>query len=508
MVKSIVVVAIFFCSFGVKAKRFIVHYQNFKSQASTKNNAGAGTSVAIVEASSKSQVKGQFPIGTIVHVEEDILLKASLEPGEAGDGDTYYESQWHYYEKTGGIELPSAWDITTGKEDIVVAVVDTGIVEHPDLKENVLLGADLISDVGIANDGDGRDNDSSDPGDWIERGDSCFQGFENNSSWHGTHVAGTVSARSDNGMGVTGVSWQSKILPVRVLGKCGGWLSDIAEGIRWAAGGRVVGVSDNANPADVINLSLGGVGPCGATMQAAIDFAVSKGAVVIVAAGNDQQDLDFTSYVPANCRNVINVGASNRNSFRAFYSNYGQSIDVMAPGGDFSGNVFSTSNDGAKTPNRPSYKGLSGTSMAAPHVAGVVALMKSVAPNLFPAQIEDILKKTTKFLNCNREGGCGSGLVDAFSAINLARTTVPDGSFQGTEPINSNPEPVEDNRRLIASDDSDGGMCGSVAFVDGGKPPRGGLGAFFFSLCLGLLLSFLAKAPSGLRVKRLIAGVT
>lgn len=489
--KKIVVVAIIFFSFGLQAKRFIVHYQNFA--ASQSSGSFQKNSLSVVEAKSKEEAAKKIRVGRVQFVEEDILLQASLEPGDNGEEDNFYSSQWHYFERTGGIELPAAWDITTGNDSIVVAVVDTGMTNHPDLNDKIVPGADLISDIKIGNDGDARDNDPSDPGDWIDSNDSCFQGFNNNSSWHGTHVAGTVAAKSDNGLGVAGVSWGAKILPVRVLGKCGGWLSDIAEGIRWAAGGRVTGVSDNQNPADVINLSLGGVGTCGPTMQEAIDFAVSRGAVVVVAAGNDQRNLDFTSYVPANCRNVITVGASNRNSFRAFYSNYGSFIDVMAPGGDFSGNVFSTSNDGTNEPNRASYRGLNGTSMAAPHVAGVVALMKSVAPDLFPAQVKEILKTTTKFINCDREDGCGGGLIDAFEAVKRARITVPDGSFQGTEPIKPGPEPVEDNTRLIASEESDGGMCGSVAFVDGGKPPRGGLGAFLVSLMFGLFVGLILK---------------
>ncbi len=478
-------------SLSAQAKRFIVHHRAKNERGRAGSFAFTTEKRSIITGASEAAVKSLFSDEEVVSIEEDIILEATLEPGDVGSGDTFYNQQWHYFE-TSGIELPSAWDITTGSQDIVVAIVDTGMTNHPDLQSKVIQGADLVSESAMAGDGDGRDNDATDEGDWITFSDSCFQGMNRDSSWHGTHVAGTVAAHSDNGIGVTGVSWNSKILPVRVLGKCGGYLSDIADGVRWAAGGSVAGVTNNQNPADVINLSLGGRGNCTTTMQSAIDFAVSQGAVVVVASGNDDQNLDFSSYVPANCRNVINVGASNRSSNRSYFSNYGSSVDIMAPGGDFSASVFSTSNDGTTVANRASYRGMSGTSMAAPHVAGVVALIKSVAPNLFPAQIENIIKESAKFVNCDESNGCGAGMIDAYSALRLAEITVPDGSFQGTEPINPTPD-TPGAQRLIASDDG-GGMCGSVAFVEGGNPPKGGLGAFVLSLLLGLILSLVQKA--------------
>jgi serine protease len=412
---------------------------------------------------------------------------------DRGTEDTFYQSQWHYFEEEGGINLPSAWETTVGTSQVTVAVIDTGVLPHSELKEKLLPGADVISEVSMANDGDGRDQDARDSGDWVEAGDPCYSGREVSSTWHGTHVAGTIGAETANGVGVAGVAWGVRILPIRALGKCGGYVSDIADGIRWAAGGSVQGLGVNPHKADVINLSLGARGSCGPTMQAAIDFAVSQGAVVVVAAGNSYSNMDTTSYVPASCRNVITVGAGNRFAGRSYYSNYGSAVDVMAPGGDYNGTVFSTSNDGRRAPANDSYKGMMGTSMAAPHVAGVVALIKSIKPELFPPQIEDILKRTTKFFNCYQEDGCGSGLINAFAALEEALVTTPDSTFEGTEPISSAPVTPPENR-VVTYEEESGGMCGSVTFIDGGpKPPQGGLGAFLVSLILGLSVGLMKK---------------
>ncbi|MCF8059639.1 MAG: S8 family peptidase [Bacteriovoracaceae bacterium] len=472
-----------------RSKRFIVHYKTQK--ISTQGRVENLRQREILAANSAEEARRSFPLGAqnILEIEEDLILKPTLEPGDRGIEDSFYQSQWHYFNSDGGIELPLAWDKTVGSGDVVVAVVDTGILSHRDLQNKILPGADLISDSVMANDGGGRDTDATDTGDWVGPGDFCYSGRTSNSSWHGTHVAGTVGAETANGIGVAGVAWGVKILPVRVLGKCGGYLSDIADGIRWAAGGSVTGLPVNTNIADVINLSLGGAGACGSSIQSAIDFAVSRGSVVVVAAGNDQSNLNFSPYVPATCRNVITVGAGNRYAFRSFYSNYGDYVDVMAPGGDFDGQVFSTSNDGLKEAARDSYKNMMGTSMAAPHVAGVAALIKSLKRDLFPAQVEDILKRTTKYFNCTEQEGCGAGLINAFAALEVAESTLADGSFQGTEPISSFPDQPTGGR-VIAYEDDSGGMCGSVAFVDGPKPPKGGLGAFLISLALGLFLSF------------------
>ena len=201
----------------------------------------------------------------VEYVEVDRMLKPMATPN-----DPQYTNQWHYYEATGGLRLPTAWDTTTGT-GAVVAILDTGITSHPDLNANNLPGYDMITSATVANDGNGRDSNPADTGDATVRGE-CGPNqppVNRDSSWHGTHVAGTVAAVGNNNTGVTGVAYTAKLVNVRVLGKCGGFTSDIADGIIWAAGGSVAGVPNNANPADVINLSLGGSGACDATSQAA-----------------------------------------------------------------------------------------------------------------------------------------------------------------------------------------------------------------------------------------------
>ena len=206
----------------------------------------------------------------ILSVEEDVMMQHMASPN-----DPRYTDQWHYYEAIGDINAEQVWNTHTGA-GTVVAVIDTGYVYHSDLDANIIPGYDFISDVSVANDGDGRDADASDPGDWTGFFE-CGASFGRNSSWHGTHVAGTVAAQSNNNSGVAGVAYNAKVMPVRVLGKCGGLLSDITDAIVWASGGSVPGVPNTTTPADVINMSLGGSGACDATYQAAIDTAVANG---------------------------------------------------------------------------------------------------------------------------------------------------------------------------------------------------------------------------------------
>src|SRR5690606_34967652 len=268
------------------------------------------------------------------------------------------------------------WDVTNGA-GVVVAVLDTGITNHSDLNANVLPGYDFISDVNVAGDGNGRDSNAADPGD--------YQGGSS-SSWHGTHVAGTIAAVTNNNSGVAGVAFGAKIVPVRVLGRGGGYLSDIADGIVWAAGGSVGGVPGNPNPAEVINMSLGGAGSCSSSYQSAINSAVSRGTTVVVAAGNSNANV--SGYNPGNCSNVVSVASTDRAGARSSFSNYGSLIDVSAPGSD----IASTVNTGSTTPSTAGYSLMSGTSMAAPHVAGVAALIQSAAGgNLTPAEVEAVL---------------------------------------------------------------------------------------------------------------------
>ncbi|WHI47217.1 S8 family peptidase [Microbulbifer sp. VAAF005] len=351
----------------------------------------------------------------VEYAEPDLILKAVAVPN-----DPSYLNQWHYYESTGGLNLPSAWDTTAGN-GAVVAVLDTGYRPHADLAANILPGYDMIDDTFVSVDGDGRDSDATDPGDWYSSG-TCGDSSSSNSSWHGTHVAGTIAGVTNNNLGIAGVAYEAKIVPVRVLGRCGGYTSDIADGIIWGAGGSVSGLPANANPADVLNLSLGGSGSCGTTTQNAIDTARSLGATVVVAAGNS--NANASQFTPASCDGVISVAATNRSGGRAYYSNYGNVVDVAAPGGaqsfaNDSDGVLSTYNNGATDPGSDSYYYIQGTSMAAPHVAGAAALLYSVDPTLTPDEVESILTSTARSFPASCSS-CGSGIVDAAAAVALA----------------------------------------------------------------------------------------
>ncbi|HEX6304984.1 MAG TPA: S8 family serine peptidase [Anaerolineales bacterium] len=360
----------------------------------------------------------------VAYAEADAIMQHTALPN-----DPLYANQWHYFAPTAGnygINAPAAWDITTGAAGVVVAVIDTGITNHADLNGRTVPGYDFIGDVQVANDGDGRDSDAGDPGDWItpaENSSGYFAGCAiSDSSWHGTHTAGTVGAASNNGVGVAGVNWNSKILPVRVLGKCGGYTTDIVDAMRWAAGLNVPGVPDNPNPAKVLNLSLGGFGACDITYQNAINAINSAGATVAVSAGNST--LPASLFTPANCNGVITVAATNRNGGLAYYSNYGSTVEISAPGGaqntGYQDGVLSTLNTGLQGPVAGTYDYYQGTSMAAPHVSGVASLLYSLDPGLTPAQVLQILQDTATHFpsgsSCDTSD-CGSGIVNAGAAV-------------------------------------------------------------------------------------------
>jgi serine protease len=368
----------------------------------------------------------------VEYAEPDRMMKKMLTPN-----DTRYGEQWHYFENTGGLRANTAWDKSTGT-GVVVAVLDTGIRPHADLSGQTVAGYDFINDTFVSNDGNGRDSDPSDPGDAIAVGE-CGGGEPTQaqtSSWHGTHVAGTIAAKTNNSMGVAGVAYGAKVQAVRVLGKCGGYTSDIADAIIWASGGTVSGVPNNATPAKVINMSLGGGGACDTTSQNAINSARSRGTVVIVAAGNDNANASNSN--PANCAGVVTVAATNRQGGRAWYSNYGTVIDVAAPGGDTSvsgGGILSTLNTGTGAPVADNYAFYQGTSMATPHVAGVAALMLSKKPTATPDEIESKLKSTARAFPATCTS-CGTGIVDALAAVNSVITII-DPVMNETESNNS-----------------------------------------------------------------------
>ncbi|MFC9773299.1 MULTISPECIES: S8 family peptidase, partial [unclassified Pseudarthrobacter] len=402
--------------------------------------------------------------------EPDSLMQPLAEPN-----DPFYPLQWDMWEETGGMHMPEAWSVSKGA-GVTVAVIDTGITSHSDLNANVLPGYDMISNAYRARDADGRDSNPQDEGDWTSDG-MCGSGLAGGySSWHGTHVAGTVAAIADNGQGVSGVAPQAKILPVRALGVCGGYTSDIADSIIWSAGGEVPGVPANKNPARVINLSLGGSNLCSSTYQDAIDFAVNAGAAVVVAAGNSSRPAADTA--PANCNNVIAVAASTRFGDRAPYSNYGTTVDVSAPGGDMSQSVqngiASTLNNGAYGPVAENYVYSQGTSMAAPHVAGLAALMFSSAEGLSPAMVEDRLKRTARpILSCYE--GCGAGLVNAAKALG-----VPDPQpFTSATPSVSGVLSEYHQVTAATGDWGPDGITFTYQWLDDGRPIDGARGSSY-----------------------------
>lgn len=349
----------------------------------------------------------------VEYVEVDKLNQPLLTPN-----DTSFSQQYGFGTGAGGTYATQAWDVSTGA-GVVVAVLDTGIVSHSDLNANIIGGYDFISDTTVAADGNGRDSNPADPGD-------AYGGQP--SSWHGTHVAGTIAAVTNNGKGVAGMAFNAKVVPIRVLGKGGGYDSDIADAMIWAAGGSVSGVPANPNPAEVINLSLGGQGPCSQTSQNAINSAVSRGATIVIAAGNSNANV--SGFSPGNCANIVSVASTTSTGARSSFSNYGALIDIAAPGSS----ILSTLNSGSNGPGTENYASYSGTSMAAPHVAGVVALMQSKATTpLTPAQVEATLKSTARAFPSTPSQAIGTGIVQARAAVDAVgggTTPPPTGGTQ------------------------------------------------------------------------------
>ena len=352
-------------------------------------------------------------------VEPDGYAHRLLEPN-----DELFPQQWHYQPSPMGMNAVGAWDSVDGA-GYVVAVIDTGQVEHADLAGQFIAGYDFITDPENARDGDGRDPDPNDEGDWDSKYDS---------SWHGTHVAGTVAALTDNEIGVSGVAHGAKVQHVRVLGNMGGAWTDTSDAIIWASGGSIDGIPDNPTPADVINLSLGGGVACQTYMQDAMDIANANGTLVVVAAGNSSADV--ANFSPAGCDGVMAIAGTGPNNTRYASTNFGDRISVAAPAGAGGGTpadqqVLSTLNTGATVQEADAYAWYSGTSMAAPHVAGAAALVLEAADgNLTPVQIEEILQNTAwasngLVTNCDTTARWCASLIDAGYAVAVAAGDEP-----------------------------------------------------------------------------------
>jgi serine protease len=417
-----------------------------------------------------------------------------LYPDGAG-GSTPSVGQWYLRAPTGlqvsGINIEAAWAQTTGNASLVVAVLDTGIrAEHPDLAGKTLPGYDFVGYSGVAsvataNDGDLDDADPSDPGDWITSAENSSGEFRDcgvdNSSWHGTQVAGLIGAATDNGIGMAGSGRDVKVLPVRVLGKCGGYVSDIVAGMRWAAGLSVAGVAANPHPARVLNLSLGGSGPCSAAYADAVAEVIAAGVTVVAAAGNE----GLAVGAPANCSGVIGVAGVRHVGTKVGYSSLGPEVTLSAPAGNcvnLSGAclypLLTTTNAGTTSPTSSSYSNSAnysvGTSFSSPLVAGTVALMLSANPALTPAQVTTALKATARpfpttggddgTAACQAPGSvaqddecycttstCGAGLLDAGAAVAAAQGTLAGFSFSASSVLVGDSVTLDASASTVAS---------------------------------------------------------
>ncbi|MGC3980252.1 MAG: S8 family peptidase [Steroidobacteraceae bacterium] len=443
-----------------------------------------------------------------------------------------HSGQWYLLNtEPASINAYAAWDYSQGGSSgngIVVAVVDTGVrFDHPDLAAKLLPGYDFVdcdqtSCTGsgktylTANDGNGWDADASDPGDWVDSTDQentlfadCDTGA---SSWHGTRVAGIVGAATNNGIGIAGTGWNARILPVRVLGKCGGYDSDIIVGMRWAAGLAVNGAPTNPNPAKVINLSLGGNGSCSQAYADVITTLNSMGVSVVASAGNDSAIIN----TPANCSGVIAVTGVRNTGTKVGFSSLGTAATIAAPAGNCfnsSGpclySLDTTTNLGATVPGVNDYTDQTnynlGTSFSAPIVSGTIALMLGANGNLTPAQISSTLRSTaTPFpqtaantcevptgstsvvvneAECNcTTSTCGAGIVNAYQAV-LAVST----SSSSSSSSSSNSSSAASSSNSTANATASASSAAATAESSGGSGGGGELGYVNLLLLAGLL---------------------
>ncbi len=411
----------------------------------------------------------------VAWAEPDRRVRRTLLPNDtlftAGGAQGPAAGQWYLRAPTAdvvsSINAVTAWDTTTGSASVIVAVLDTGVVPtHPDLAGKLVDGRDFVSneagEPAISNDGDGRDGNASDPGDWLTQSEidadpAFWAGCEASpSSWHGTQVAGIIGAATGNGTGMSGTGWNVRVMPVRVLGKCFGYTSDILAAMRWAAGIAVPGVPNNPNPAKVINLSLGASdAPCSGAQQSAVAEINARGAVVVAAAGNSA---GRAASSPANCPGVIGVAAVRHVGSKVGFSDVGPELSIAAPGGNCVNEtgaclypILTTVDTGNLGPVGASYTdsfNISvGTSFAAPLVSGTAALMLSAQPSLTPAALKTALQSSARpfpssgltgetsgqpLQACSAPGNvdqlqcycttatCGAGLLDAGAAVAAA----------------------------------------------------------------------------------------
>lgn len=472
------------------------------------------------------------------------------DPGFAGE-----TGQWWLQPVSGSDSLPlaarlrgvpgiqTAWSRTTGDAGPVLAVLDTGITAHPDLAASRWLpGFDMVADWdssagrGYANDGDGRDADPTDPGDWVSRSDQTLDAGRygdcsvQSSSWHGTTVAGIIAATSGNGLGVAGANWGVRVLPVRVAGKCGASVSDIVDGMRWAAGLAVCQrwtdsqdpngsctqwAPTNPTPARVVNISFGGAAACNAAYQSAVDELWAKGILVVAAGGNDHGDPSR----PANCTHVLGVAALNRDGFKANYSNFGAALGLATVGGDDTGGrwgslladggLLSLGNDGGTAAGAGIYNRHVGTSFAAPVVSAVAAQMLTLAPTLTATDLVKGLQASARphvqsalMAACSSSNPgrclcttatCGAGILDADEALRWAQAAAAGLSYQAP----SWPQVLIDNaelRQAVALGPDREAAAGTGTTTDGTASAGGGGGLGLAELAgLGLLLAAVSR---------------
>lgn len=394
--------------------------------------------VAVLSVSLPQSAENLAQLARAIEQEPDVQYADPVRKARAfaAPNDPYYSAQWSLIGSVAGINAETAWTLQPNAAGVTVAVVDTGILPHPDLAGRVLPGYDFISDANLARDGNGRDPNPRDEGDWSDG--ECGP-YSEPSFFHGLFVSGIIAANANNGIGIAGIAANASILPVRVLGTCGGTFEDIFAGVLWASGVNIAGVPPNQNPAKIINLSLGGFGPCDQSIQEAVDDALAHGVVVVAAAGNSSEEA--ADFAPANCSGVIAVGAHTTEGRLTSYSNFGARIDVTAPGGDLPYNdlIVSLHYEGDTVPTNPTYAFARGTSFAAPMVSGTAALLLARDGMLTSGRVLDLVTGTARVFPagspCVVPKVCGAGMLDAGAAVGSAipGTGGPPGSVRVVE---------------------------------------------------------------------------